>query len=169
MDADGNDRVRYGAVPRVGVTVEIVGGSCRFGLWFVQVRWSKTTVFSVRFSKTGIPGDVPSLIRQYCSGHIVSLSQLDSIATHEDTIYGRIYRAVQQIPYGSTSTYGWIAERVGTSPRVVGQAMARNPTPLIVPCHRITAAHGIGGFSPSIEIKEALLAMEKKKLRKVKK
>jgi methylated-DNA-[protein]-cysteine S-methyltransferase len=47
--------------------------------------------------------------------------------------------------------------------------MAHNPTPLVIPCHRILAAHDIGGFSPSIEIKEALLAMEKKGLRKVKK
>jgi methylated-DNA-[protein]-cysteine S-methyltransferase len=44
--------------------------------------------------------------------------------------------------------------------------MARNPTPLVIPCHRITAAHGIGGFSPSIDIKEALLAMEKKNMAK---
>jgi methylated-DNA-[protein]-cysteine S-methyltransferase len=161
--------VRYGAVPGAGITVEIVGGACRFGLWFVHVWWSKTTVFSVRFAKTGIPGEVPALIRQYCSGQVVSLLPLDSVATHEVTVYGSIYRAVQQIPYGSTSTYGGIAKMVGTSPRVVGQAMARNPTPLVVPCHRITAAHGIGGFNPSIEIKEALLAMEKKELRKVKK
>ncbi len=81
-------------------------------------------------------------------------------------MYGRIYRAVQQVPYGSTSTYGEIASKVGTSPRVVGQAMARNPVPLVIPCHRIVAADGIGGFSSPLEIKEALLAMEKKGLRK---
>ena len=55
----------------------------------------------------------------------------------------------------------------GTTPRVVGQAMARNPTPLVIPCHRVVAADGIGGFSPSVEIKEELLAMEKKGLRKL--
>jgi len=159
--------VRCSTVPGVGFTVEIVGGACRFGLWFVHVWSSGTTVHRVRFAKTGIPGEVPGLIRQYCTGKVVSLLLLDSIATHDDTVYGSIYRAVQQVPYGSTSTYGEIAERIGTAPRVVGQAMARNPTPLVIPCHRITAAHGIGGFSPSIEIKEALLAMEKKELHKV--
>ena len=61
-----------------------------------------------------------------------------------------------------TATYGEIAARVGTSPRVVGQAMARNPTPLIIPCHRIVAVKGIGGFTPPLEIKRDLLAMEKK-------
>jgi len=146
--------------------MEIVGGSCRFGLWFVHVRWNGTTVHQVRFATTGIPGEVPNLIRQYCAGMVVSPERLDSIATHEDTVYSRIYRAVQQVPYGSTSTYGEIAATVGTSPRVVGQAMARNPTPLVIPCHRILAAHGIGGFSPDVEIKVALLAREKKGLRK---
>ena len=112
---------------------------------------------------------MPDLIRLYCSGQVTSLLPLDSIAINDDTVYGRIYRTVQQVPYGSTSTYGEIAGKVGTSPRVVGQAMAHNPTPLVIPCHRILAAHDIGGFTPSIDIKEALLAMEKKGLRKVKK
>ena len=148
--------------------MEIVGGSCRFGLWFVHVRWNDTSVHQVRFATAVIPGEVPRLIRQYCAGQVVSPERLDSIAIHEDTVYSRIYQAVRQVPYGSTSTYGEIASIVRTVPRVVGQAMARNPTPLVIPCHRILAVHGLGGFSPDVEIKEALLAMEKKGLRKVK-
>ncbi len=121
----------------------------------------------VRFSTTALEGDIPPLIREYCGGKPADCSALDSFALHEDTMYSRIYREVRGVPYGETSTYGEIAEKVGTSPRVVGQAMARNPTPLVIPCHRIVAAHGIGGFSPSVEIKEALLAMEKKGVRKI--
>ena len=146
--------------------MEIIGGSCRFGLWFVHVWWNNKTVHRIRFSRTGIPGGVPELIRHYCAGHVLNLSQLDTPVIREDTVYSRIYRAVQQVPYGSTSTYGEIAARSGTSPRVVGQAMARNPVPLVIPCHRIVAAGGIGGFSSPLEIKEALLTMEKKGLRK---
>ena len=149
--------------------MEIIGGSCRFGLWFVHVWWNDETVYQVRFARTGLPGSVPDLIRQYCAGHVVNLSRLNSIVIQEDTVYSRIYRAVQQVPFGSTSTYGEIARIVGTSPRVVGQAMARNPVPLVVPCHRIVAADGIGGFSSPVEIKEALLSMEKKGLRKAEK
>jgi methylated-DNA-[protein]-cysteine S-methyltransferase len=147
--------------------MEMMSGSCRLGLWYVHVEWSGSTVPRIRFATTGIPGNVPDAIRQFCAGRPVTLSTFDSTAIHEDTVYGRIYRAVQDIPYGSTATYGEIAEMAGTSPRVVGQAMARNPTPLIIPCHRVVAADGIGGFSPSIEIKEELLAMEKKGLRKL--
>ena len=160
--------MRRTTVQGVDLCMEIITGSCRFGLWFVRVQWNETSIYEVRFATTGIPGNVPDLIRQYCVGQVVSPEKLDSVATHEDTVYSRIYRAVRQVPYGSTTTYGEIAAIVRTSPRVVGQAMSRNPTPLVIPCHRVLAAHGIGGFSPEVAIKESLLAMEKKGLQKVK-
>jgi methylated-DNA-[protein]-cysteine S-methyltransferase len=147
--------------------MEITSGSCRLGLWYVHVAWSGSTIHRVRFATTGIPGNVPDPIRQFCAGRRVDLTGFDTIALHDDTVYARIYQAVQKIPYGSTATYGGIAQEAATSPRVVGQAMARNPTPLVIPCHRVVAADGIGGFSPSVEIKEELLAMEKKALRKL--
>ena len=158
--------MRCSAVQGSDCGMEVISGSCRFSLWHVQVTWSGPSIHRVRFSTTGIPGEVPGLIRKFCAGQKVNLTSLDSIALHEDTTYTLIYRAVQKIPYGSTATYGEIAREVGTSPRVVGQAMARNPTPLVIPCHRVVAAGGIGGFSPSVEIKEALLAMERKRGRK---
>ena len=142
-------------------------GSCRFGLRFVRMEWDGTTVHRLRFASTGIPGDVPDAIRQYCAGRAVDLSSFDAATLHGDETYPRIYRAVRKIPYGTTATYGEIADLARTHPRVVGQAMARNPVPLVVPCHRVVAANGIGGFSPDIAIKEELLAMEKKGLRKL--
>ena len=147
--------------------MEVMSGSCRFGLWFVHVYWSGNTIHRVRFSTTGIPGDVPVLIRQFCAGQPVNLSSFESVAIHDDTVYSRIYEAVKMVPYGKVASYGEIARFVGTAARVVGQAMARNPTPLIIPCHRIVAADGIGGFSPDIEIKVALLEMEKKGVKKM--
>ena len=146
--------------------MEVLEGSCRLGLWFVRVVWSGNTIHRVRFATTGIEGDVPLLIRQYCAGRLVDLSSLETVAIHDDTAYSQIYEIVREVPYGETVTYGEIAAIAGTSPRVVGQAMARNPTPLIIPCHRIVAANGIGGFSPDLEIKVALLEMEKKGSRK---
>ena len=147
--------------------MEVLSGSCRFGLWFVHVWWSGNTIHRIRFATTGIPGDVPVLIRQFCAGQLVNLSSFDSVGIHDDTVYSRIYEAVKMVPYGKVASYGEIARFVGTAARVVGQAMARNPTPLIIPCHRIVAADGIGGFSPDIEIKVALLEMEKKGVRKM--
>jgi methylated-DNA-[protein]-cysteine S-methyltransferase len=62
----------------------------------------------------------------------------------------RVYELARAIPAGETVTYGELAARAGEpgAARAVGQAMARNPFPLIVPCHRVMAAHGgAGGFS----------------------
>ncbi|ABS55634.1 methylated-DNA--protein-cysteine methyltransferase [Methanoregula boonei 6A8] len=142
--------------------MEVTGGSCRLGLWHVHVWWSGDTIHRVRFAPTGIPGPVPAPIQKYCAGRLMDLSGLRTVACEGDTVSSLIYRAVREIPYGSTATYGDIARIVGTSPRAVGRAMAHNPTPLVVPCHRVVAANGIGGFTPAPEIKEHLLLLEKK-------
>ena len=137
-------------------------GSCRFGLWHVQVWWSGDLVHQVRFSRSPIAGPVPGAIRRYLAGKETDLSTLRSIATEPGAPFSAIYRITRDIPYGETMTYGAIAALAGTAPRVVGMAMSRNPTPLVIPCHRVVAASGLGGFSPDIAIKEALLALERK-------
>ena len=138
----------------------VVEGSEPFHLWVVRVSWEDGVVHRVRFARTGEGGPVPPLLRRYLQGNPVDLSVLQSPATEGNGVRAAIYRAVREVGYGETATYGEIAARVGTSPRVVGQAMAHNPTPLVIPCHRITGARGLGGFSPDIEIKERLLSME---------
>ncbi|MDO5847123.1 MAG: MGMT family protein [Methanocorpusculum sp.] len=138
-------------------------GSCRFGLWRVAVDYSGDVIYRVRFVKSAPEGAVPVQFTRYLSGKAESFSPLSSAAVAEGSLpYAEIYRVVSQIPYGETQTYGEIAAACGTHPRVVGNAMARNPTPLIVPCHRVVAADGIGGFSPDIGIKQMLLALEAK-------
>jgi len=146
--------------------MEVSGGSCRFGLWHVHVWWSGDRIHRVRFSKTGIPGSVPAPFLQYCAGMPVDFSTFKSIAKEGDTLSARIYGAVQTVQYGSQATYGEIAAMIGTAPRVVGRTMAQNPTPLVVPCHRIVGARGLGGFTPDVEIKAALLEMERKGLKR---
>ncbi|WAI00640.1 methylated-DNA--[protein]-cysteine S-methyltransferase [Methanogenium organophilum] len=135
-------------------------GACRFGLWWVHVDWSKDCVHHVSFAKTGAEGPVPPAIRAYCAGRLRDQISLRSVATEDGAPYAAVYRAVCGIPYGSTATYGKIAWECGTSPRVVGIAMRRNPTPLVIPCHRVVAQGGLGGFTPDVSIKQALLAME---------
>lgn len=57
-------------------------------------------------------------------------------------VYQRIYRIVQTIPKGTVVTYGWIAKKAKTHPRIVGQALHRNPDPSTIPCHRVVNAKG---------------------------
>jgi len=74
-----------------------------------------------------------------------------------------VLRALQQIPYGETTSYAEIAERVGRpkAVRAVGAANGRNPIPIIVPCHRVIGSHGdLTGFGGGLDTKEALLRLE---------
>ena len=61
----------------------------------------------------------------------------------------RVWQALTQIPAGETLTYGELATRLGSGARAVGNACRRNPVSIIVPCHRVVAASGIGGYSGS--------------------
>ena len=58
----------------------------------------------------------------------------------------KVWHAVRQVAVGSTMTYGALAKQVKSGPRAVGGACGANPYPLIVPCHRIVSAQGVGGF-----------------------
>ena len=74
----------------------------------------------------------------------------------------RVWTALFTIWFGQTKTYGEIARMVGCkSAQAVGQAVGRNPIALIIPCHRVIAAHGqIGGYAYGTEIKKRLLELE---------
>jgi methylated-DNA-[protein]-cysteine S-methyltransferase len=81
--------------------------------------------------------------------------------------YGTVYRqrvwaALQAIPYGETRTYRDIAVSAGGVARSVGQANGENPLPILIPCHRVVATHGLGGYSggDGIETKRFLLEHE---------
>jgi len=74
----------------------------------------------------------------------------------------KVWRALMDIPYGETRTYGQIVAVAGGSPRSVGQANGSNPIPLIIPCHRVVAGSHLGGYSggDGLETKRWLLSLE---------
>lgn len=59
----------------------------------------------------------------------------------------RVWRVLQTIPSGSVLSYGTIAKRLRSGPRAVGNACGRNPISIIVPCHRVLASKGLGGYT----------------------
>ncbi len=81
----------------------------------------------------------------------------------------RVWEELQRIPHGEVRTYGELATSLGQrgASRAVGGANGRNPIPLIVPCHRVVASDGIGGFTGGLEWKERLLAHEGGALKRV--
>jgi methylated-DNA-[protein]-cysteine S-methyltransferase len=74
-----------------------------------------------------------------------------------------VWEATRSIPYGETRTYTWVAKAAGDprAVRAVGQALGRNPLPVVVPCHRVLAADGsLGGFAAGPAMKKTLLGLE---------
>ncbi|MHB8535795.1 MAG: methylated-DNA--[protein]-cysteine S-methyltransferase [Sulfuricaulis sp.] len=78
----------------------------------------------------------------------------------------RVWRALRRIPTGRTLSYGALARRLDTSARAVGNACRANPIPIVVPCHRVVAANGAGGFmgkrsGNALRLKHRLLEHER--------
>ena len=79
-----------------------------------------------------------------------------------DPVHRRVLETLCEIaPYGSTVTYGELGRRSGVDDaREIGVHMARNPIPLVVPCHRVVASDGLGGYGGGLELKRRLLELE---------
>jgi len=114
-------------------------------------------------------GRVAALVdaaRRYFAGERVEFADAPLDLGPQESLFARIYDLVRRLGWGETTTYGTIAKALDAGPEVardVGQAMARNPIPLFVPCHRVLAAGGkIGGFSApgGADAKARMLAME---------
>jgi len=78
----------------------------------------------------------------------------------------RVWHALMEIPAGQPTTYGALAKQLGTAARAVGQACGSNPLPIVIPCHRVVAASGLGGFMHAstgapLDVKTWLLTHEK--------
>ena len=90
-------------------------------------------------------------IKLYFEGERIDFGDVALDLGRQEPLFTRIYDLVRKLGWGETMTYGAVAKALGEGPEVardVGQAMARNPIPLIIPCHRVLAAGGkIGGFS----------------------
>lgn len=111
--------------------------------------------------------DLTERLRIYFSGHKATFPDgLDlSAAT---SFQGEVWEAARLIPYGETRSYAWVAERIKRpkAARAVGQALSRNPLPIIIPCHRIIASNGrLGGFTGGLEMKRELLSLEASNMR----
>lgn len=74
----------------------------------------------------------------------------------------RVWEELTRIPFGATRSYGEIAAKAGGSARSVGQANGKNPIPIIIPCHRVLASAGMGGYSggDGLSTKRYLLDLE---------
>jgi len=95
--------------------------------------------------------DAVAAVKRYFAGEEIDFSGFTLDLGEQDPFFEQIYAAARRVGWGQTTTYGALAKQLGAGPeaaRDVGQAMAKNPVALIIPCHRVLAAGGkLGGFS----------------------
>lgn len=106
--------------------------------------------------------DFTASMKRYFQGERIEF-RVEIDFTGATNFQRRVWQATMKIPYGETRSYGWVAaqaENPGAS-RAAGNALGRNPVPIVVPCHRVIAGDGsIGGFSSGLDRKQRLLALE---------
>jgi methylated-DNA-[protein]-cysteine S-methyltransferase len=78
----------------------------------------------------------------------------------------KVYQATSLIPHGETRTYGWVAQKIGKTLacRAVGQALRKNPVPLLIPCHRVVSNHSLGGFMGEDDPEAAVIGLKRQLL-----
>jgi methylated-DNA-[protein]-cysteine S-methyltransferase len=107
--------------------------------------------------------DLPHRLSRYLEGEPVDFP--DKLDLGEITRFQQnVWQIVRTIPYGETRSYGWVANKLGSpkAARGVGQALARNPMPIVIPCHRVIGSNGsLGGFGGGVGVKEFLLRLER--------
>ncbi len=106
--------------------------------------------------------DLMERLRIYFGGREVAFP--DELDLSSATPFQRqVWEITRLIPYGETRSYAWVAEQIGKpgAVRAVGQALGRNPLPIIIPCHRVLTSQGeLGGYSGGVEMKRRLLFLE---------
>ena len=110
--------------------------------------------------------EVTNQLRAYFAGELKAFDL--TLAPEGTTFQLKVWRHLCEIPYSETISYGELARRVGNpkASRAVGLANGTNPIAIVVPCHRVIGSNGkLTGYGGGLEIKEKLLALERRQLR----
>lgn len=106
--------------------------------------------------------DLPQRINKYLSGETIIFDEVLDIRD-ATSFQQQVWQTLYKVPYGQTRSYHWLACEVGrpNAARAVGQALAANPLPIIIPCHRVITSQGkLGGFAGGLTLKRHLLKLE---------
>jgi methylated-DNA-[protein]-cysteine S-methyltransferase len=137
-----------------------------------RIEWSENRL--AFYQRVRIPPALCDLIDRirgyFYQGEPIGKIPWDQIDQSEWTSFQReVYFTIAQIPHGETRTYGWVAKRIGryAASRAVGQALRKNPLPILIPCHRILSPNSLGGFmgvvdprQPELQLKRKLMTLE---------
>ena len=111
----------------------------------------------------GAFGDLPDRLMRYFEREPVEFADVELDLSGWAPFHSEVILSARSIPYGTVVTYGELARMAGreNAARAAGTAMANNPVPIVVPCHRVVAAQGkLGGFGAGLDWKRELLRIE---------
>ncbi|MDX8397312.1 MAG: methylated-DNA--[protein]-cysteine S-methyltransferase [Mariprofundaceae bacterium] len=136
--------------------------SFKSDLGWIHYQWDGLQCKQVNLNDKEVPNQqhddpVSVWLSAYFSGDNRPLLQLSPAKT---LFQGRLRQALCCIPSGTVKTYGELAKELNTAPQALGQALGANPIALIIPCHRIIAAHDLGGYHYGEIWKQKLLNFE---------
>ncbi|MEQ9619744.1 MAG: methylated-DNA--[protein]-cysteine S-methyltransferase [Deltaproteobacteria bacterium] len=157
-------QIYYSSVlTRVGEVFVVAGADCVSRIIFGEkaFRDFRDSLNGTRVVEGGAAEKMAKELAQYFEG---KLSRFETgIDVPEGTPFQRaVWKKLLDIPYGEVTTYREIAESVGRpgAARAVGNAVGANPLPIVIPCHRVLASNGLGGYTGGIGIKKDLLRIE---------
>jgi methylated-DNA-[protein]-cysteine S-methyltransferase len=140
----------------------IARGDELVGIWFEQGRDAQRGDDRLRPGTSPVLERARQQLEEYFRG---DRREFDLPLAPEGTEFQRrVWQRLQGIAFGTTTTYGALAQELGNAnaSRAVGLANGRNPIPIVIPCHRVIGANGaLTGFGGGIPIKSALLALER--------
>ena len=145
-------------------------GKSLTGLWFVGQLNDAEDNSDIEI-KDDLPifGQVETWLESYFSGEQIPIKI--SLQPKGTMFQERVWKILQEIPYGETMTYGEIAQRIAKekgvetySAQAVGQAVGKNPISILIPCHRVLGKNGaLTGYAGGVHRKEHLLRIEREK------
>lgn len=137
-------------------------------LGILHLQFQDTQLIRLDFSSTSQTHARPSsAISQALDRYFLDKQDITLPCFYQGTPFQqRVWESISVIPFGQTCTYGELAKKLKTCAQAVGQALKRNPVPIIVPCHRVIAMRSVGGYAGQssgryLKIKKWLLNHEK--------
>ncbi|CAG0997827.1 MAG: methylated-DNA--[protein]-cysteine S-methyltransferase [Candidatus Methanoperedens sp.] len=135
---------------------------------YIEIEYC-TKLRSLRFVRSGKQliekktHDLTNELARYFDGEAIDFL-LDFDISYLSPFEQKVLTETRKIKYGKTITYSELAEKIGSRAyRAVGNALGKNPIPIVIPCHRVVSKKGIGGYSEGIDIKTRLLELEQTK------
>ncbi len=132
-----------------------------------RIEWSENRL--AIFQKVKIPRPLADLVDQirgyFYQGEPLGPVPWQCLDQSDWSVFQtKVYQIISTIPHGETRTYGWVARQLcqASASRAVGQALRKNPLPILIPCHRITASNSMGGFMGCVDPSQPEMLLKRK-------